>query len=446
MKNNSRIKYLFILTITVLSGSFHLTHSQVLIDSLFVNKNSIQIDSIIISGNDLTEEFIIRRELTFNPGDTITLNDYIFNRERLYSLRLFSKVLFLIEEEKNLLNIQVTESWYIYPLPFLHLKEKSLKKSNFGFYLLVRNFRGRNETIRTFFSFGYDKYFTIIYENPSVFFQNDIGFSFSSSYSKFNNRSIKAEEAAGGNFIYDNFSLGIGVSKRFDQYNILTGFAGYQYLKAPVALNRVTASGKNIDRVSSFGAAYYYDSRDLKQFSESGMLTYISYNEKGLESKEVDYSILDYDLRFYKTITEDIFAKIRLAGRNSFRDVPFYDQSFLGYDYIVRGESDNEREDYNLFMYSLEISYPIIKSWNLSLDLPLIPKKLTSARIDLYLSSFFDSGTTFGQNKIISTDGYYYGYGLGLTILVLPYNAIRMEFALNKKGVGEFLFGTGFSF
>jgi outer membrane protein assembly factor BamA len=176
------------------------------------------------------------------------------------------------------------------------------------------------------------------------------------------------------------------------------------------------------------------------------MLSYISYQEKGLESKSVDYSILEYDLRFYKTISEDFFAKVRFSGRNSFRDVPFYDQSFLGYDYLVRGESDNEREDYNVFLYSLEISYPIIKSWNLSLDLPLIPKKLTSARIDLYLSSFFDAGTTFGKNKIISTDGYYYGYGLGLTILVLPYNAIRMEFALNKKGVGEFLFGTGFSF
>ncbi|PKL81550.1 MAG: hypothetical protein CVV24_14660, partial [Ignavibacteriae bacterium HGW-Ignavibacteriae-3] len=70
------------------------------IDSLKLADNeAVRIDSIRISGNDITEEFIILRELTFQIGDTVSGKTLKYNRERVYSLRLFNHVEFIIHNE-----------------------------------------------------------------------------------------------------------------------------------------------------------------------------------------------------------------------------------------------------------------------------------------------------------------------------------------------------------
>ncbi len=38
------------------------------------------------------------------------------------------------------------------------------------------------------------------------------------------------------------------------------------------------------------------------------------------------------------------------------------------------------------------------------------------------------------------------GWGFGFTLLILPYNAFRFEYAFNEMNEGEFIIETGFSF
>ena len=38
------------------------------------------------------------------------------------------------------------------------------------------------------------------------------------------------------------------------------------------------------------------------------------------------------------------------------------------------------------------------------------------------------------------------GWGFGFTLLILPYNAFRFEYAFNEYNEGEFILETGFSF
>ena len=59
-------------------------------DSSQIGKeNLILIDSIKITGNEITETFIITRELTFKPGDKINPEILDYNRERVFSLGIF---------------------------------------------------------------------------------------------------------------------------------------------------------------------------------------------------------------------------------------------------------------------------------------------------------------------------------------------------------------------
>jgi outer membrane protein assembly factor BamA len=411
---------------------------------------TIKIDSVKIIGNDITLDFIILREITFRSGDITSGKVLRYNRERVFSLRLFSNVDFYINQEnaKNILVIDVKESWYIYPLPFLRAQNRDFKKSTYGINLLYRNFRGRNETIRAMMGFGYDPFYSLSYENPALSYKNELGIQITFLYSRPTNKSSSAKSIIGDDFRYKIFSQTFGASKRFDQFN--TGFVwlGFDYIETPIALGGISASGGKIDRTLYAGLGYFYDSRDLKQFSENGLYTFARFLHKGFGINNISYNEFEIDFREYRRIYGQLLGRWRFNYRAAFGEVvPFYNYSYLGYEERrVRGHVNDIREGLSYILTSFELGYPIVKEWDLSIKLPLLPEKLTSARIGIYLTSFFDTGNAFKFKEPISLNGFYSGYGFGITVLILPYNAMRFEYALNELGKGEFLIGMGFSF
>ena len=88
-------------------------------DTVIIPSDStVIIDSLEITGNDITEEYIILREMTIDAGDTVNNKIIEFNRERIYSLGLFNFVDLHIEQDGdlNILVIDVDEGWYIWPI------------------------------------------------------------------------------------------------------------------------------------------------------------------------------------------------------------------------------------------------------------------------------------------------------------------------------------------
>lgn len=419
-------------------------------DSLSIRDDEIvKIDSIRIEGNETTKDFIILRELTFKIGDSVSGKTLRFNRERVFSLRLFNQVEFKLEKvaDKNVLVIQLTESWYLYPLPLFRVQDRDIKKSTYGINLSYRNFRGRNESLRAAIGFGYDPYYSLSYDNPALSYEDGFGLSFAFSFINSANKSENAKTIIGEDFTYKMYLQSISLSKIFNQYNIGFITIGFNYIETPYTQPGITASGKNIDRIPFAGLSYIYDSRDLKLFSENGLYTSASFTHNGFSINDISYNQFTIDLRGYRKIVDDFAAKWRIKYRTAFGNVvPFYDYSYLGYSDYVRGHFHDVREGKSFILTSLEMSYPILKEWNFHVKIPLIPEKLTSARIGIYLSSFFDTGDAFDRNDKLAIKNFYYGYGFGITLLLLPYNAIRFEYAVNKNGKGEFVIGSGFSF
>ncbi|MEJ2618441.1 MAG: POTRA domain-containing protein, partial [Ignavibacteriaceae bacterium] len=126
--------------------------------SVYKGKYFVKIDSFEIRGNKITDDDIILRELTFSKGDTVSNNNLEYNRERIFSLGIFTKVQLYVKkvDNKNILVINVEESWYIYPIPFVELKDRDWKKFSYGIDVVIQNFRGRNELLQARGSLGYD--------------------------------------------------------------------------------------------------------------------------------------------------------------------------------------------------------------------------------------------------------------------------------------------------
>ncbi len=413
-------------------------------------KDSILVDSVLIIGNDKTDEDIITRELTFKSGDLISKKDIDYNKERIYSLGLFNFVKIFAERDSGKSNIiiQIDESWYIWPLPVWDIDDNSIKKLTYGMMLLYKNFRGRNETLTAEVGLGYDPFYSFSYYNPWIVKDLNLSLKSSIGYQTVTTNSISARIRAGKNFDYKHINFLFQIGKRINLYNEIFLTSGFDYFEMPSDLKKLsTTSGDRIDKIANVGIDYLYDTRNLKQFPDSGIVALVSFNNKGFGISGINYSTLFLDFRHYLSLTGNLTGKWRLASRMTFgKNVPFYDYSFLGSGEKVRGHYNDVREGNHFYLASAEIKYPIIKEWDFSIKLPLIPISLTSYRIAVFTNIFFDTGATQFKNEILSTRKFYSGYGCGISVLFLPYNIFRVEFVLDEYKNKEIVFDAGFSF
>jgi len=420
-------------------------------DTLYYEGNySVVIDSIKITGNDITEKFIILRELTFSIRDTLNPKLAEYNRERIYSLNIFNEVKLkpFKLDDKNILIIQVEESWYIYPLPFVTLKDRDWNKISYGVAVKIANFRGRNETLRGRLALGYDPSLTFSYFNPNLSRNLDLFSNIEIGLQTVNNRSETAEELAGSDFEHKFYFAKIIFGKRFGLFHRLSVTAGYDYIETPFYIEGISASNERIDRTVILGASYSYDTRDLRQYASNGLLALASFELKGFGINDINYRIAYFDYREYRPIIiSGLVLKWRLATRLTNGNVPYYDYSYIGLSERIRGHWDEQQEGNDLFVGSLEMNYWVLNDYRLNLYwIPLLPNSLLSYRVGLVWELFADTGTTRLNGEPYALNQLSTGYGTGVSLLLLPYFTMRIEYAVNEQFTGQWIFDLSASF
>ena len=421
-------------------------------DTLFYRgEYSIIVDSIEISGNETTEDFIILRELTFGIGDTLDQHLASYNRERIYSLRIFNDVRLnpYSFNDKNILRIEIEESWYIYPIPFVVLKDRDWNKLSYGVSVSLLNFRGRNETLKGVAALGYDPSFSFSYFNPNLSYNQNLNMQIRLGYATSTNKSTVAEQIHGSPFEQKSITSRVQLGKRFGNYHWLYLNSGFDYIETPFYVKGINASNSSIDRTLILGASYVYDTRDLTLYASNGIYTFLNFEFKGLGIDGINYRVADLEFREYRKIVERFTAKWRISLRHTAGEtVPFYDYSYIGYSERVRGYFyDGTREGNDRFLGSVEINYPIIQETRINLYfVPLLPRSLLSYRVALIAGLFGDTGTTRNTSEPVSIKNFNTGYGTGISLLLLPYFICRLEFAINDNGQSEWIFDLGASF
>ena len=250
-RNNRFVTYLakVIFCISFLSSS---TFAQS--DTLFYTGDyEVVIDSIQITGNKTTKDFVILRELTIGVGDTIKPHITSYDRERIYSLRIFNAVHLkpYLYQGKNYLLIVVEESWYIYPLPVFYLKDKDWSKISYGVALSWLNFRGRNERITGLATFGYDPSFGFTYYNPNLSYNANLNLQTNVAYTTVTNKSVEAESLYGAQFEQETFVSRIQFGKRYGNYHWFFLNTGFDYIETPFYIEGINASNSSIDMTES---------------------------------------------------------------------------------------------------------------------------------------------------------------------------------------------------
>lgn len=415
---------------------------------IFANQeNFYRVDSIAVIGNNHTKDFVILRELTFKPGDYINDSILIFNRERVFSLGIFTKVKLIpiTIDSLNVIHIIVDEAWYYWIEPFAYKKNKTSDKYSYGSKLKLNNFRGYNEYLNVLAYLGYDSGLQLIYYTPYFLSNRKYGLylkfndlvttNLSNEYKKLNNNE---------NFKYNAFSIGSYISYRTDIYHSFL-FGAFYYDNHVLSKLNTNQIKKQYNIYNQY-IAYAYDTRDLVQIPQSGVYTRFSF-ENNITSQGDDYFVVKSDFRKYGPIIENLSYKIRtsaaiLRGKN----IPFFDRLFIGTYERIRGYTNSILEGYNLLMLQGEIRYPLHDVTYLDLNFTILPKSLGRYRFQTFLQFFIDYGkTTFHMKDMLQTPAQY-GFGASLNFIFLPYKAIRFEYAMNKYNKGEFIIEGDFSF
>ncbi|MDR3666780.1 MAG: BamA/TamA family outer membrane protein [Ignavibacteriaceae bacterium] len=418
--------------------------------TVITGEYSVKIDTIIIRGNYITEDFIILRELTFKQGDTLTSKQATYNKERVYSLDIFNQVKIypVSVHNKIIAVIDVVESWYIWPIPFAELKNGDWNKISYGIDLAIKNFRGMNETVRINAGLGYDPSLTVDYIVPVLNYNENIYLDTRLSYNVVENKSLTAQQEYGAVFDQKMIDAQITIGKRINLFHNITFTTGYDYVETPLYFPGINASDKRIDRVLFVGAGYAFDTRDLAQFPKNGIYSSLGILMKGLGLNDINYQIYTFDFREYRPLFWDISGKWRFTTRlTSGKSIPYYDYSVLGYQERIRGYLHDVLEGNDYFLTSLEFFHPLIKDIDLNFDfIPIVPKQFLSYRVALYTEIFGDAGAVKQRIKSLGIRDFDSGYGFGFTMLILPYNILRIELALNDKFNSEIVLDLGLSF
>ncbi len=435
----------------------------------FANTDSlIVIDNITILGNKITKDYIIFRELLFKTGDTLTTANFDQkikkSTENLMNISLFNFVTItpIVIDNKATIKINVTERWYIWPIPVFDLadrnfntwwKTKDFKRINYGVDLAIYNFRGRNETVEFLLSLGYDEKYGISYKIPYINKKRTLGLIISGNYIQShevalkdsNNKVVFFKDI--NNYPKQSFSFGGGVTYRRNIHNshlLQLGYKNYNFPDTLVKLNTNYSTSQQLKvQYLTFYYQYKNDYRDYKPYPLQGHYFDIEISKSG-------FGILNNEITDFFSIksTYRKFWKLNPRFYNAFGftatatpNYPYYEQNGLGFGHdFVRG--------YEYYVISGQ-GFGLLKT---NLKYALFPQKVTKFNFiktekfntipyAFYVNFFVDAAYVYKKEKDINNslvNNLLIGMGVGVDFVTYYDKVLRVEFSVNKKGESGF--------
>jgi outer membrane protein assembly factor BamA len=394
--------------------------------------STYRVGQVIYIGNNLTKYYIIEQEMSLKPGALITHEAVQFDINRIYSLRLFTKVdIQVVPDTGDLatLTVNIVERWFFYPFPILGIKDRDFSKIYYGMGLAHNNVAGDNVQLYGAFGLGYDPFVSINYINPQIDVENRIFFSFRAYYTEQRNRSL-ISRAGDANF--DEIRTGgeTTVGKRFSLFTLVT--LKLEFLNLHVSDNHAgrTLSANGRDEFYSLHASYFYDTRDLKEYASYGTSLSFGVSKYGLFEKDVDYQRIAIDVRRYVPTWSNIVIAGRLfTSLAGGARIPNYGHTFFGYSERIRGHFNTILEGEQIAGASFETHIPVITPRYVHFE--FIPfEQFKDVRYALNFALFADAGNTWYRTDPVALNKSYSGYGVGLHLL-LAYSAVgRIEFGV----------------
>lgn len=406
--------------------------AQTFVDSTLIGR---QISSIQVFGNKKTKSHVVLREMKQSAGDTLDLALLEGDRKRIQDLNIFNRVIIIGQPDDGLvhLTVAVTEFWYIFPYPILHINDRDWKKISYGAGVTHLNFRGRAEHLTFQFKLGYNPLVELGYINPWFGGTKRLRANINAVYKKVRSKHFEKNE----NRDVDEKHIGFGgyFGRRFGHHIFPSIFAGYTQISYTPPVEGKTISSTGTDRFPILGLFFTWDHRDLKEYPSKGWYVRSYVLKKGIPGNQIDYLKTGIDLRGYLPLKWGSTLALRSAADMSSGTIPVYDRVFLGYGERIRGHFFEKFEGENRAIAGMALRFPVLPIRYYDAAKQYF---LSDFRFGINMGLFVDTGLTWYQNEKITKDKMISGAGAGLHFF-LPYALIlRFEIAFNENGKTQF--------
>ncbi len=399
------------------------------------------VDTIIVSGNQKTKDYVILDEMTIKPGSAVTPELIEFDKNRIYSLGLFTRVEIFADtlEGRRFIFVDVNERWYWIPLLLAGFRDGDPKKPYAGAGLLISNFRGRNQRLSGTAVFGYNPSLGFGFSDPMLSRNPQFYFSAGMSYSRIRNRSL-IESALTGDFDEDHYDINATLGHRYNLFETASITAGYNIIKIGDYRPGRTASSTGRDAFLYASLVYTRDSRDLREYPTKGSFVSLYVTKNGFSEADLSFTRFGTDLRKYIPLPLDFTLAGRAFGTVvSGRFIPTHARAYFGYGDKIRGFFKNVFEGEDQMGATVELHWPLLKTRTINFTAIAIPQEFSVWRFGVGLALFADAGVTWFRKQPVALNLFASGYGGGVHFL-LPYSSImRVEYAWNQYGRGQFI-------
>jgi outer membrane protein assembly factor BamA len=401
------------------------------------------VDTILISGNEKTKDYVIFDEMTLRKGAVVTPTLLEYDRKRIYSLGLFTRVDLWYDSLGTIrfLFVDVRERWYFVPFPTFGFRDGDPKRPYYGAGVLHTNVAGRNQKLYAAFTLGADPSASLSFLDPLLHRGASLYGGISLSYSHPKNKSSR-EAALTGNYSEDHFNLSGTLGKRFSLHETAGITLGYSSVKVPDYYPGRTANSSGLDKFLWGTLSFTHDSRDLVEYATRGLFTGLSVTQNGFGESAVSYTRTAADVRTYLPLGGGFSLASRVFGSMMFGgDVPTYGRTYFGYSERIRGFYNEVAEGEDLILLSSELRLAVLPARTIQVSGLPIPEEFTVWRFGISFALFADAGTTWFRGEPLDLRGFCSGAGAGIHFL-LPYSAVaRLEYARNSTHHGEWILG-----
>jgi len=436
---------------------------------------TVTVDNISIIGNKKTKSHVVLRELNFQIGDTLNLDNmmqrFAENRLLLLNTGIFTEAVFNIknwdtESKKAQVELTVKEALPILPVPIFELADRNfnvwwkemnrdLERINYGLILYHFNLTGRRDKLKLSGQRGYTRKAEIDYTLPGINKSQTIGLGFNVlfarnkevSFRTFENRLefFKSEDT----FLYRRFRSSVRAFYRPKLFSTHRLELFYHNNKVDDFVNtdlNPAFFGDDKTRLSYFALQYNFicDKRDIKPYPSKGYLVSASLRKDGLGiMKDRNSFYLTSRFAKYIPLSKRFSIEAIAQGRYSFvrKQQPYFDLKALGFneDYI-RGYEFYVIDGLDYFYQKTALRFEIFSGdINFGKLSPFEALRKMNTRVYFNLNN--DLGYTndpyFSQGNPLN-NSLLWGRGVGLDIIVYYALVVQMEYSINRLGEGGF--------
>lgn len=437
------------------------------------NRSPFIISKIYVSGNNKTKDYVVKRELPFEEGDSIALTALVekfrLGKQQLTNTRLFNDVVISLKGFRGYevdIQVDVKERWYIFPIPYIKPVDRnlqawadkgySLSRLNFGAKFTYYNTTGRNDRLRLWLITGYSRQVLASYDQPYADKSLKHGYGFNFNYGAFKEVNpltvdnqqffLKADSLPkAGRFLQELWAGSVQYTYRpglRTRHLFKFGYNVTRVDSAVLALNPkyLSNDGKGKIAFPDFTYSVTYINVDYAAYPQRGMIGEATLYKAGL-GKDMNMWTLNlkgvraWDLKWKSSFSIQANGLIRIPFEQ-----PYVNNRLLGYgDFYLRG----------LEKYVVDgVAGVVVRNtarrelFNFNVNLPVRSMSHNRVPFKVYAKTYADMGYSYNKsfpgnslsNRFLATAG------AGIDIVTLYDVVMRFEYSFNQLGQNGLFF------